>query len=117
VTFVAKTKKLHIPKRNKKGIQMKFKLQHKNGGKVAYRATDYWSFQQDLDAIPTQEICDYTFFIDGKLTTFEIAEKVVAECINAFIAKRSETKKQVWARKQGTQGNFKNNFHQIWVNK
>ena len=96
---------------------MKFKLQHKNGNEVTYRATDFYSFDQDLRAIPSNEVCDYTFFIDGKLTSFEIAEKAVVDCINAFIAKRSETKKQVWARKQGTQGNFKNNFHQIWVNK
>ena len=96
---------------------MKFKLQHKNGGEVVYRATDYRSFQQDLDAISANEVCDYTFFIDGKLTSFEIAEKAVADCVDAFIAKRNKTKKQIWARKQGTQGNFKNNFHQIWVNK
>jgi hypothetical protein len=96
---------------------MKFKLQHKNGGEVTYRATDYWSFQQDLNAIPTQEICDYIFFIDGKLVSFEIAEKSAQDCVNAFIAKRNETKKQVWIRKQGTQGNFRNNFQQIWVKK
>ena len=96
---------------------MKFKLQHKSGGEVSYRATDYFSFQQDLDAIPTQEICDYTFFIDGKLASFEVAQKSVQDCFDAFIAKRNATKKQIWARKQGTQGNFANNFQQIWVKK
>jgi hypothetical protein len=96
---------------------MKFKLQHKNGGEVKYRASDYFSFQQDLDAIPNNEIIDYTFFIDEKLVSFEVAEKAVQDCVDAFIAKRNETKKQVWARKQGTQGNFKNNFQQIWVKK
>jgi hypothetical protein len=96
---------------------MKFKLQHKNGGEVKYRATDYFSFQQDLDAIPVFEVCDYTFFVNEKLVSFEVAEKAVQDCVDAFVAKRNENKKQVWARKQGTQGNFKNNFHQIWVNK
>ena len=95
---------------------MKFKLQHKNGGEVKYRATDYFSFQQDLNAIPDSELCDYTFFIDEKLVSFEYAQKTVQDSVDAFIAKRSKTKKQIWARKEGTQGNFKNNFHQIWVN-
>ena len=98
-----------------KGYKMKFKLQHKNGGEVSYRATDYFSFQQDLDAIPDVESCDYTFFIDERLVSFDVAKKVTQDCIDAFIAKRNETKKQIWVRKQGTQGNFKNNFHQVWV--
>ena len=96
---------------------MKFKLQHKNGGEVTYRATDYFSFDQDLRSIPFNEICDYTFFIDGKLVAYELAEKTAQDCLDAFIAKRNATKKQIWARKEGTQGNFKNNFHQIWVKK
>jgi hypothetical protein len=96
---------------------MKFKLQHKNGNEVKYRATDYFSFEQDLNAIPLNEICDYTFYIDEKLVSFDSAKKVAQDYVDGFIAKRNETKKQIWVRKQGTQGNFKNNFQQIWVNK
>lgn len=94
---------------------MKFKLQHKNGGEVSYRATDYFSFQQDLDAIPTQEICDYTFFIDGKLVSFDFAEKVAQDCVNAFIAKRNETKKQIRISVGATC--LPNTYRTVWVKK
>jgi hypothetical protein len=96
---------------------VKFKLQHKNGGELTRRASDFFEFESDLNSVPVNEVADYAFFIDGKPVSFEVAMQATQDCIDAFRTQRAATQKQVWARKQGTQGNFKNNYHQIWVKK
>lgn len=95
---------------------MKFKLQHKNGQTLTRRATDFFEFQSDLGAVPLAEIADYAFFIDNQPVPFEVAQRATQACIDAFIAQRALTHKQVWVRTGGVT-NARANFSQRWIKK
>ena len=98
---------------------MKFLIiNHKTSNPVRFRATawrDFSDFLVDLYVHGEENL--WNIYVDHKLVSFEEAREIAKQCYEDFKAKRAETKKQVWARKQGTQGNFANNFHQIWVKK
>jgi len=101
---------------------MKFAINHK-GTIQKYSAKDWASFESDLLEIQgwilnnySQEL-DFEFMVEGKVVSLKEAFESANQVWEELKAKRLEKKKQIWVRKQGTQGNFKNNFLQIWVNK
>jgi hypothetical protein len=53
--------------------------------------------------------------IDGKIVSLSDAQKAAQKARKEWEAKRATTHKQITRRKQGTQGNFKNNFETVWV--
>jgi hypothetical protein len=99
---------------------MKYIINYK-GKQLKYRANDWQSFEAEAFDIfvwcldhPSQEV-EYEFVIDGKVTSLSDAQKAARKARSEWEAKRATTHKQITKRKQGTQGNFKNNFETVWV--
>jgi hypothetical protein len=99
---------------------MKYIINHKSG-QLKYRANQWTHFESEAWDIfvwvlhhPEQE-SEYQFVIDGKIVSLSDAQKAAENARKEFEAKRSTTHKQITKRKQGTQGNFKNNFETVWV--
>ena len=99
---------------------MKFKIIYKD--KVQeFRANDWQSFEAEAWSIylwildkPAQEK-DYQFIVSGKVVSLQDAQVLASKARKEFEAKRATTHKQIKRRKEGTQGNFKNNFETVWV--
>jgi len=114
------TMKIHT--RIRKGIKMKFVINNKrNGEQFNYRANQWTHFESEAWDIwrwvlhhPDQEK-DYEFVVDGKVVSLAQAQQAAQKARKAWEDKRAVTHKQITRRKQGTQGNFKNNFETVWV--
>lgn len=99
---------------------MKFQINHKDT-QLKFRANQWTHFESEAWDIyvwvlhhPEQE-SEYQFVIDGKTVSLEAAQKAAQLARKEWETKRSKTHKQIIKRKQGTQGNFKNNFETVWV--
>ena len=99
---------------------MKYQINYK-GKELKYRANDWQSFESEAWDIfvwvldhPEQE-SEYQFVVDGKIVSLSDAQKYAKLARKQYEEKRSTTHKQITKRKQGTQGNFKNNFETVWV--
>lgn len=99
---------------------MKFIINYKQK-QLKYRANDWQSFEAEAWDIfrwvldhPSQE-AEYQFVIDGKIVSLNDAQKAARTARQEWEVKRATTHKQITKRKQGTQGNFKNNFETVWV--
>jgi hypothetical protein len=101
---------------------MKFQITYKATGEVAkFRANQWRDFEAEAWDIftwvlhhPTTEV-DYEFMVEGKVINMDLAQKAATYARKEWEAKRATTHKQITKRKQGTQGNFKNNFETVWV--
>jgi hypothetical protein len=99
---------------------MKFKIIYKD--KVQdFRANDWQSFEAEAWSIylwvldnPSQEK-EYQFIVSGKVVSLQDAQMLANKARKEFEANRATTHKQITKRKEGTQGNFKNNFETVWV--
>jgi hypothetical protein len=99
---------------------MKYIINYK-GKQLKYRANEWTHFESEAWDIfvwvldhPEQE-SEYQFVIDGKIVSLSDAQKAAQKARKEWEAKRATTHKQITRRKQGTQGNFKNNFETVWV--
>lgn len=97
---------------------MKYQIKFIETGELRnFRATDWTSFESDVNDIDLHDYSAYVeFFVEGKQVSFEQAVEVAKQARVAFNEKRSAIKKLVWVRKGGVT-NAKSNFHQVWVNK
>jgi len=94
---------------------MKFIINHK-GTTQKYNASGWSDFESTLLEIQSwilnnycQEL-DFEFVVDGKIVNLKEAFEAANQVWEDIKNKRNKNKKQIWDRKQGTQGNFKNNF-------
>ena len=96
---------------------MKYQIEFlENGDTLNFRATDWMSFESDLEDIARHDCAyEYKIFVDGESVSFDDAVKAAKQSRATFNAKRAATKKQVWIRTGVT--NAKSNFHQVWVKK
>jgi hypothetical protein len=97
---------------------MKYQIEDlENGDTLSFRATDWMSFESDLEDIARHDCAyEYKFLVDGESVSFDDAVKAAKQARAAFNAKRAATKKQVWIRTGGVT-NAKSNFKQVWVKK
>ena len=101
---------------------MKFQITYKATGEVAKFKSNQWKdFEAEVWDIllwvskyPNTEN-DYEFVVDNKVVSLDLAQKAATFARKEWEAKRATTHKQITRRKQGTQGNFKNNFETVWV--
>ena len=98
---------------------MKYQINYLEANVVRqYRANQWRDFASDVEEIELHHAQDQVqFSLDGKSVSFAEALAAANNAWAVFIEKRASTKKQIWVRKQGTFGNTRNNFEQIWVKK
>jgi hypothetical protein len=97
---------------------MKYQIEFlENGNTLNFRATDWMSFESDLEDIARHDCAyEYKLLVDGESVSFDDAIKAAKQARLAFNEKRAATKKQVWVRAGGVT-NAKSNFKQVWVKK